>query len=501
MPISDLLFLFLLKKPQVSGLAAFISLRSKKTTRRKNKQGRSIDRTNEANAFFLPIGEMADLDRVRQSLNQKGFDFQTPAEVIAALDSSISYNKPVYGTHSTGDVSFSLGKISDIFNNTALESTPAEFTYENSDRLNNRDAETLAGIADQLGGTPQSVYSPALRAVTRDFSEATGIAVEAFRLPEHSDSGRNTGFVSPDNPGVIFINADASVPLGNLLAHEWLHSLSHDSAKRSMREVFLREAAAFLDPDKVQIYNLEMLDRYGLEEIRAEFTGNLFSDAILPTPYFQTELLAVDPNKIKELALNLWESANPVAPSSLKDSPDSSLALSEKGLVRLEEAIAKKLTEGPKERAEFYEAIRNRLASLTLQLRDLEAGIGPFARGEVDEVKAERRRIQDAIAEAKAIIGALPIEARGRVNFDFTDITSHTTERGRVNALIRLIGKADEVLETVLTTQYFEAFEKLLDLAKPDLRQNKSIRDLRTDSSDGMKEPRIFSGNQLPKAT
>lgn len=107
-----------------------------------------------------------------------------------------------------------------------------------------------------------------------------------------------------------------------------------------------------------------------------------------------------------------------------------------------------------------------------LRLRESKCNVSTTA----SEVERETTRIRDAIAEAKAIISALPIEARGRVNFDFNDITTATTATGQANALIRLIQKADDVLEVVLTKQYQEAFEKLLDLAKPDLRQNKQLR-------------------------
>jgi hypothetical protein len=148
---------------------------------------------------------------------------------------------------------------------------------------------------------------------------------------------------------------------------------------------------------------------------------------------------------------------------------ESTFALSPSGINRIEAAIAKRLTRGPDERAEFYERVRSNLNSLTARLRDMDAGIGPFARKPTDVAGDERRRIQDAIAEARAIITALPIETRGRVNLDFADITGATSERGRINSLIRLLEKADAALEITLKKEYFDSFERLLDLAKPNL--------------------------------
>lgn len=55
-------------------------------------------RTRKANEFFLPRGQSADLDEIRRSVNADGFDFQTPAEMIDALDLSLNYGRKVYGT-------------------------------------------------------------------------------------------------------------------------------------------------------------------------------------------------------------------------------------------------------------------------------------------------------------------------------------------------------------------------------------------------------------------
>ena len=155
---------------------------------------------------------------------------------------------------------------------------------------------------------------------------------------------------------------------------------------------------------------------------------------------------------------------------------DTSLSLGPAAFARLEQAIAAKMTAAPDERAEYYSRVRDRTAATQQRLEDMDNGIGVFARLPTDEAGEERRRIQDAIAEARAIIGALPPDARGRVEMDFEDITSKTTEKGRVKALIRLMDKADIALEKVLQSAYLESITRVLDLAQPDLRQNRSVR-------------------------
>jgi hypothetical protein len=161
---------------------------------------------------------------------------------------------------------------------------------------------------------------------------------------------------------------------------------------------------------------------------------------------------------------------------AFKKADGVSYSLGPAAFARLEQAIAAKMTAAPDERAEYYSRVRDRLAATQQRLEDMDNGIGVFARLPTDEAGEERRRIQDAIAEARAIIGALPPDARGRVEMDFEDITSKTTEKGRVKALIRLMDKADIALEKVLQSAYLESITRVLDLAQPDLRQNRSVR-------------------------
>jgi|GEM_PF-1982034 len=77
------------------------------TTRKRNKRGKRIRNSQKANAFFLPIGEFIDLDEVREAMNEKGFDFQTPADLLAAVSDSLAYRITTYATNSP---TFSIGK-------------------------------------------------------------------------------------------------------------------------------------------------------------------------------------------------------------------------------------------------------------------------------------------------------------------------------------------------------------------------------------------------------
>lgn len=153
-----------------------------------------------------------------------------------------------------------------------------------------------------------------------------------------------------------------------------------------------------------------------------------------------------------------------------------SFALAPKNLARLEEAIARKMTQGPAERAEFYERMRNRLASTLQRFEDSENGVGPFARRATEDLaEAERRRIIEAMAEAQAIISALPPEVRGRVTIPTAELLANKSERGKVNAFKRLIDDADDALELHLRKEYADAIETLFDQAKPNLSASRQL--------------------------
>ena len=55
-------------------------------------------RTRKVNEWFLPKGTAGNLDELRRSLNEQGFDFATPAEMIETADLSINYGRKQYGT-------------------------------------------------------------------------------------------------------------------------------------------------------------------------------------------------------------------------------------------------------------------------------------------------------------------------------------------------------------------------------------------------------------------
>jgi hypothetical protein len=362
-----------------------------------------------------------------------------------------------------------------------LSNSPKEYSYEVAQSPGQRITE----IAARHGLTilePPSDLSARLADVERD----SGIKI-AFYRQERELAGSNVtattaAFVSPTLPGVLFLNATVGSPLDSLLSHELIHSAQRDSA--SAYEALETRLLSLLSPtEKAGIETWLESRNYNPEQIPREIIPHLVASSI--SSYQELDISALaNVDAIKQAAQEFYQNTNGFNPSGLTTASDAELvsnstsfSLSLNSLQRIETAIARRMNAGPEERADFFERLRNRLAAIVQRIEDTNAGLGPFGRtATADPVIDERRRIADAIAEARTIIDTLPPEARGRVGIDYNDLVSQTTERGRVNALLRLIDRADEALEALLITQYTEALEKLSDLAKPNLQPNKQIR-------------------------
>ena len=117
--------------------------------------------------------------------------------------------------------------------------------------------------------------------------------------------------------------------------------------------------------------------------------------------------------------------------------------MSSAGVLRLDDAIQKRMTRGPDERIEYFGKVRDRLASTVLMLRERKGNMAP----DMTDAERERNRVCDALAEMTALHKALPAEVRGRVLFQPNEVLDQDTERGQVNALIRFVDQIDEAIE------------------------------------------------------
>lgn len=172
---------------------------------------------------------------------------------------------------------------------------------------------------------------------------------------------------------------------------------------------------------------------------------------------------------IQEFQRGTAQSALESAESSLPDSLTGvSYSLSASAIGDLEKLIAQKLTEGPAERAQILQTLRNRLAGVLQRQEDIANGVHPLLkRGSMDPVQTDRLRQRELSAQIHAIISAFPPEVRGKVNFDSTTLLDADGPRSVVNAMKSVINRLDEALEPYLQEQYLDALAKLIDLGSP----------------------------------
>ncbi len=474
-----------------------------KPTRRRTKTGRAIDRTNEANDFFLPEGESMDPDLVRRDINQHGFDFDTPADMLSALDVSVSYGKPVYGTASHMGESFSLGvgttqQQKESVLATAPRGADGHPLAPNGRRSNLTESQwataRTAGFrkwfGDWVGANIARVLTGPVVAELKTQSAPAGGFAELRSWATGIFASQGGKAVSPVLGEVVLNERSVRNSLGHSGANQF-KKVAFMAVKSVIEKGVLVHAAT--NPDNISYYLCAPVEIDGIANVvtvlvhRDVNTQRMYLHSVttkenLLNPRVSSALqlagstetgdvwnilhsaLAVNPESVsKEIDSNgepisaAVEEFGKVAP----EAPGESMSLSHKSIIRLEEAIARKMNQGPEERAAYYEKLRDRLASTVLMLRESKRNVA------VDQTDAERERnrIRDGLAEAKAIIAALPPEARDRVSFPITDILEADTERGQTNALIRLIDQADAALETVLLKEYRDAFETLLDLA------------------------------------
>lgn len=76
--------------------------RFKKETRNEDSDGRAVIAPSGAAQYFAPKGTRANLDDLRQQMNEQGFNFENPSDMLQAIYESLEGRKS-WGTKSTGD--------------------------------------------------------------------------------------------------------------------------------------------------------------------------------------------------------------------------------------------------------------------------------------------------------------------------------------------------------------------------------------------------------------
>jgi hypothetical protein len=147
--------------------------------------------------------------------------------------------------------------------------------------------------------------------------------------------------------------------------------------------------------------------------------------------------------------------------------------------------LAQKAAAGPTERAEIMEGIRTRLQGLEYKLEARGSGeltemekqlLGWRARTDLTPEQRERLRIEDALAQVKAVLAAVPVEIRAKIAVPMTRILDAQTDKTTINAFTELIENLDEELEFHLRGEYTEAISRILDIAQPTMSESRQSK-------------------------
>lgn len=390
-----------------------------------------------ANEYFLPAGEMTDLDDVRERANRSGFGFATPGEMLDALDLSVNYGKRQYGFGEAAEADLSFSISTDL--RTLFPKPPEAYTFTPSDEQRTEILE----IAEREGVV--LVSSPDLSAGARQLGEALG--VELFFFRGHPEV---IGFTPKDRPELIFINSAprvVGIPVSWTAAHELVHVAQKDAGTNASAlagkiedllspqeraavhaelesygyspETFATEAPAFFTGDAISGESVFGLDGMGnADAIRAEITG------------FVDRLQSLHPE--------------PVTPR-LTESPDESLSISLRGKDPLGDAIAARIKD-PEAKAEIYKRMLKLVAGVRKRF-DQKRIKGEFAKGGLDRARFEEAR---DLATLEAVAKALPVEVRGRFVGAFTQLDKLRTAAGREKYTVELLNGVEKAVETHL---------------------------------------------------
>jgi hypothetical protein len=510
----------------------------KTPTRRRRKDGSTIDSTQRANSFFLPIGEWESPDDVRQSLNEKGFAFDTPAALLSALDDSLNYNLKSYATQGGMlDQSFSIGKdASNLLNSAINTNSPgganigdgaqpgtSEVTPDILEAIKNTKVVDSKGnplllhhggasLIDQWTQSSRGqlgiAYFTDSRRIALRYAIAGGpepgmrtsemrrkaLEVAAKRTPtithvflnfenplDFTEFNARPSFQDvvetigdskfwkiirdnyPSSYDRVYEQYQDSADSEDVTFNQWI-SENTDSIESEFSDWHTENDAVSLENEPLLRFMAGAFDNATAKSILDHYMDSSGNDGIIynDAEAGGTTYVARAANQIFKVSEDRFNQSPPAA------SGDSSFSLSASAIGDLEKLIAQKLTEGPAERAQILQTLRNRLAGVLQRQEDIANGVHPLLkRGSLDPVQTDRLRQRELSAQIHAIISAFPPEVRGKVNFDSTTLLDADGPRSVVNAMKSVINRLDDALEPYLQEQYLDALAKLIDLGSP----------------------------------
>jgi hypothetical protein len=193
--------------------------------------------------------------------------------------------------------------------------------------ISGRLSEIQGGAIGAFPGAVAAVATPDnLAGVVRRFGNETGVGVRFFRIAGPVGEAQTGGFVQPDHPEWIFLNATSPAKASSILAHEWWHSAEKDPAKTKLLEFFAAQVSRLAEPAALDAARKLLAESYKGPFVAVELAANVFSDALTGQSQWGSEVLFSNNwPAVRKLARTLWTKANPLKTSGLKEDADEAI--------------------------------------------------------------------------------------------------------------------------------------------------------------------------------
>lgn len=404
--------------------------------------------TRKANEFFLPVGESADIDQVMSDINQSGFDFETPGEMLEALDASVNYATPSYSAES-----FSIGRADDAAYLAAVESG---------------DMETAQKMVDEAARRAGYGYSHR-RSDGKDPRETGHVVMFA------EDKTANAHY----GPKDYVVNLEKAPPIPDWVVEWYMETEEFNDAVELNgwdKETSREQAEQSVNPVDIVNWGDMWDDHRMVSQFWEENESRLMDEGVFA---FQTNDGVVvfdsysNPSAIKSADPVTYDAdGNPVPLSERFNPSDDRIthSIARRDSTLLAEIDA--LTKSPERKAEVYAKMRRNVVDVRKRWEDRAVKRG-FTEDDFDDARFEQLR---DIAQLEAVARALPPAIRGKVIGSFRKLEELKTAERREDYLVKLLPKVEDALERHLQKLYRQSIRSVMDRSRPTTTKGKDKR-------------------------
>ena len=394
-------------------------------------------KNSKAAAFFAKKGEGVELDRLRQNLNEDGFDFETPAEMLEAVFNDVN----------EGAVSFSITPSQDADYLAAVEAGDTE----TAQRMVDEAAKKAGYDSPKLyHGTPESHLEKSKIFQTKEEGLARFIGKELAEKSRayyattskavagtYAQWDRNFDQSLPPKVYSLFFKAKNFKSIDGK-GERWRKTES--AVEEAKKEGF----------DGITIKNSR--DEY------ADLGKGEISDVYVS--FLSNQIKSADP-------VTYDESGNVIPLSERFNEADDRISFA----VRLPGESARLEAELDK----LFTGVADKITIGRKILKRLRLAQDDFDKSRTGKKATQQQLVDKALNQLDAVIGALPIEIRGKAavidgvaqrGSAFQEVAALKTQKERVGYITKRLYKVEQVLEDYLVKEYRRKIKAQLKQAK-----------------------------------